>query len=50
MIGGESKKTKSYRRFTSLIISFICAELRIPIELLGSLPLGRKSRVGSDVV
>ena len=34
----------------SRISSFICAELRTPIELLGSLPLGRKSSVASGVV
>ena len=50
MMGGASKNTKSYRLFISATNSFILAELRMPIELLGSLPLGMKWSDGNSVV
>ncbi len=49
-MGGESKKMKSYRCFNSATISFICAEPRMLIEVLGSLPLAMKSSIGTPVV
>ena len=50
MIGGESKNTKSYRLLASAMNSFMAAELRIPMELLGRRPEGIKSRDGTGVV